>query len=128
MKLKQIIGMTFISERIAFTDIHNAGTIFGVIYHQVLCFLNNNNVILKNRIEINRAPFPEWSKNIENESWSGKYEFDIDDKHVKCSFTNDKNKSTKIIYANFATEDLLICEVYENGNHYGQGKVFEKIS
>lgn len=119
--------MKFKSGRLASTDIHNAGTVFGVIYRQILAFSDNETVVLTNSIEINRASYPEWRESIENEKWTGTYKFDIDDKHVKCSMTNDKTKETKEIYADFASDNLLICEVYENGLDHGRGQVFEKV-
>ena len=33
----------------------------------------------------------------------------------------------KKIYADFASDDLLIAEVYENESHHGQGQAFNKI-
>ncbi|MCP2045815.1 hypothetical protein [Pontibacter sp. HSC-36F09] len=112
----------------ALTDIHNAGSIFGIIYRQILTFTDAGQVTLTNDIEITRAGLIEWKENLENEKWIGTYKFDSDDKHVKCILTNYKNNIKKEIYAAFATDSLLICEVYTGGSNKGQGQVFEKIN
>ena len=127
MEIRKIKGMKFKSGPFASTDIHNAGSIFGIVYYQILCFLDNGHVTIHNEIIINRASFPEWSDRIENEKWEGLYSFDSDDKHVMCNLTNTKTTIKKKIYADFASDDLLIAEVYENESHHGQGQAFNKI-
>ncbi len=124
--MRQIRGMKFKSGRLALTDIHNAGSIFGIIYRQILTFEDAGQVTLNNEIEVIRGGLVEWRENIENEKWIGTYEFDSDDKHVKCIMTNHKNKIRKEVYATFASDNLLICEVYTGGQNHGQGQVFEK--
>ena len=118
--------MRFKSARLALTEIHNAGSIFGIIYRQVLAFQENGHVTMDNEIEISQGGLAERRKNLEDENWVGTYKFDSDDKHVKCILTNAKTKVKKVIYADFASENILICEVY-NGDSHGQGQVFEKI-
>lgn len=59
--------MKFRSELIASTDIHNGGSIFGIVYSQLLYFKENRQVTIHKEITINRASSPEWSEGIENE-------------------------------------------------------------
>ncbi len=118
--------MKFRSGPFASTDIHNAGSIFGIVYDQVLEFNENGNVAMHNEIKINRASFPEWRERIEQEKWSGEYSFDPDNKHVKCEMTELKTGITKIFYADFVSENMLLAEVYDNGSYQGKGQVFEK--
>lgn len=126
MKLRQLVGMRFKSARLALTDIHNAGSIFGIIYSQVLTFKENGHLTMVNEIEISQGGLAEWKKKLEDENWVGTYKFDLDDKHVKCILINEKTKVTKVVFADFASDNILMCEVY-NGESHGQGQVFEKI-
>lgn len=128
MEIRKIKGMKFRSGPFASTDIHNGGSIFGIIYSQILYFNENGQVTIHNEITLNRASFPEWSDGIENEKWEGTYSFDSDDKHVKCVLTNNKTKVSKQIYADFATDNILLAEVYDNESHHGNGQVFNIIN
>lgn len=116
--------MKFRSGPFASTDIHNGGSIFGIIYSQILDFKENGQVTMHNEITFNRASFPEWSEGIENEKWQGSYSFDSDDKHVKCVLTNIKTNASKKIFADFVSDNILLAEVYDNDSNHGNGQVF----
>jgi hypothetical protein len=124
MNLQKIRGMKFISGPYAKTDIHNGGSIFGIIYTQLLQFHDENKVTLQNRVLINRG-MRGWQQAAENERWEGTYT--IDDKHVKCELTDLLSSSKQTIYAAFASDELLISEVFEGERKSGKGKVFSKI-
>ena len=126
MELKEIVDKTFQSERIAITDIFNAGNIFGIVYRQRLIFKKNYVVILENKIELGKSN-SQRCENLENENWSGKFTIDKEGKHVKCELTNLKSAATKTIIADYISEGILISEVYNNGSNSGQGKIFEIV-
>ena len=127
MELKEILNKTFQSERIAITDIFNAGNIFGIVYRQRLIFKKNNVVILENKIELGKSN-SQRCENLENENWSGKFTIDKEGKHVKCELINLKSANTKTILADYISDGILIGEVYNNGSNSGEGKIFEIIT
>lgn len=119
----QVLGKTFISGPLAETDIHNGGTIFGVIYYQYLEFISENEVKIKNRITFNRG-MANWQESKEKEIWTGHYIAESDNKHLKCELTY-MNAKTKL-YIDFVDENTLMCEEYfmDNG---GKGRVFFNV-
>ena len=60
----QVLGKTFISAPLAETDIHNGGTIFGMIYYQYLKFISENEVKITNRVKFNRGMI-DWQESKE---------------------------------------------------------------
>lgn len=127
MNINRILGMTFRSGPFAMTDIHNGGSIFGVIYHEVLSFGENGNVTMHKEIEADRSGGIGWKENMEKERWTGTCEFDRDGKHVKCSLQNALTQREKVLYADFAGENRLIAEVYDHGSVSGRGQVFTRV-
>ena len=128
MNIKEVIGKEFQSERIASTDIHNAGSIFGYVFRQVIEFHDNGRLTMINKLEKNKGALSDWKEYRENEKWEGTYTFDSDDKHVKCSLLKTGSTNKKTIYADFVDKDILICEMYENGSDYPKGGlIFEGI-
>ena len=126
MNIKDIKQKTFKSGPLAMTDIHNAGTIFGVIYYEMLSFGDNNVVEIKNEIILNRG-VKDYENMLREDKWTGTYRFDIDGKHAECVLHNSRNKKIKKMYVDFATNELLICEVYEGTSQIGQGQVFQFV-
>ena len=128
MNIKEVKRKKFQSERIAYTDIHNAGSIFGYIYRQELEFYDNGRLTMINKLENNRGMLSNWQEHRENEKWEGTYSFDIDSKHVKCNLLQKGTTNKKTIYADLIENGVLICEVYDNSSDYPTGgQIFEII-
>ncbi len=119
--------MTFRSGPFALTDMHNGGSIFGVVYSEVLAFGKNGEVTLHNEIESDRSGGIGWKENAEQERWTGACHFDQDGKHVKCTLRCGRTQREKVIYADFAGAYRLIAEVYDGGSDHGRGQVFMRI-
>jgi hypothetical protein len=120
-----IQGQLFISGPLAMTDIHNGGTIFGIIYYELLEFSSEQRVTLKNTVTFNRG-MKGWQDQKESESWEGVYEVASDNKHVFCNLHSNKNNRKRRLYADFADGATLLCEEYEEMGGVGQGRVFSK--
>ncbi len=116
----QVLRKTFISAPLAESDIHNGGTIFGIIYYQYLEFVSENEVKITNRITFNRG-MANWQESKKKEIWIGHYTVESDNKHIKCelSYMNAKTK----LYIDFADENTLLCEEYFMSDN-GKGRVF----
>ncbi len=127
MEITKVLGMTFRSGPLAMTDIHNGGSIFGIVYYEVFMFGANGDVTLHKEIETDRSGGIGWKENMEKEQWTGTCEFDRDGKHVKCTLHNTRTKREKIIYADFAGGNRLIAEVYDEGREGARGQVFTRI-
>lgn len=119
-----IEGQVFISGPIAMTDIHNGGTIFGIIYYQYLEFVSDNQVKITNKVTFNRG-MQDWQDSKEKESWVGFYQIDSDNKHIKCELTYMKKKTT--LYADFIDNETLLCEEYYMDEGIGRGRVFSSV-
>ena len=127
MDIKRIRGMTFRSGPMAITDIHNAGSIIGIIYHEILRFGEIGDVSLHKVIELDRSGGIGWKESIEKERWVGTYDVDQDGKHVRCTLRNTPAQREKVIYADFAGENQLIAEVHDQGSASGRGQVFTRV-
>ncbi len=127
MEISLVLGMSFRSGPFAMTDIHNGGSIFGVVYYEVLTFGKNGDVSMHKEIESDRSGGIGWKENMEKERWSGTCEFDRDGKHVKSTLVNTRTQQEKVSYADFAGEHRLIAEVYDHGKEVGRGQVFDRI-
>ncbi|WP_026976837.1 hypothetical protein [Flavobacterium tegetincola] len=115
-----VLGKTYISAPLAETDIHNGGTIFGIIYYQYLEFISENEVKITNRITfIRRMAGLHESK--QKEIWTGYYKVESDKKHIKCELTHRNAKT--ILYIDLVDENTLLCEEYFM-DHDGKGRVF----
>lgn len=121
--MNQVLGKTFISGPLAETDIHNGGTIFGIIYYQYLEFISENEVKMTNRITFNRG-MANWQESKEKEIWTGHYTVESGEKHIKCEL-NYMNEKTRL-YIDFVDENTLLCEEYFMDND-GKGRVFFKV-
>lgn len=124
IKIDNILGKIFISGPLAMTDIHNGGTIFGIVYYQYLEFISETQVKITNKVTFNRG-MKDWQDSKENETWIGYYEVDSDNKHVKCELTYMKGKTK--LYIDLIDEDTLLCEEYIMDDYNGIGRVFSKI-
>ena len=122
-----MLGMTFRTGPLVLTDMHNGGSIFGVIYMQVLTFGTGGEVTLHNEIEADRTYGLGWKEVMERERWTGFSQFDPDGKHVKCTLVNERTQREKVIYADFSGPDRLIAEVYDEGSEHGRGQVYTRI-
>ena len=120
-----IQGQTFTSGPLAMTDIHNGGTIFGVIYYELLRFSSEHSVTIRNTATFNRG-MKGLQDQIESECWEGTYEVDLDNKHIVCNLRSNKNSRKRKLYVDFADETTLLCEEYEETGGVGQGRVFSK--
>ena len=120
---RKVLGKTFISGPLAETDIHNGGTIFGIIYYQYLEFLSENEVKITSKVTFNRG-MANCQESKEKEIWIGHYAVDSDKKHIKCELTYMNEKAT--FYIDFADENTLLCEEYFMDNH-GKSRVFVKL-
>lgn len=128
MDITKIIGMKFKSTALVSTDIHNGGTIFGIIYYQIIEFFQNDIVKISNVIAIDNSSTLNWSERVKNENWAGKYTFASDFKHVKCELKYQKTEIKKVFYANFFSENILVAEIYDNEATTGYSQVYEKIN
>ena len=124
MEITKVLGMTFRTGPLVLTDMHNGGSIFGVIYVQVLSFGEGGEVTLHNEIEADRSHGLGWKEAMERERWTGSCSFDPDGKHVKCTLVNERTQREKVIYADFSGPERLITEVYDDGSAHGRGQVF----
>lgn len=120
-----IQGQLFISGPLAMTDIHNGGTIFGIIYYELIEFSSEQRVTIKNTVTFNRG-MKGWHDQIESESWEGVYKVDSDSKHVVCNLHSNKKNKKRKLYVDFADEATLLCEEYEEAGGVGRGRVFSK--
>jgi hypothetical protein len=127
MQITKVLGMTFRAGPLVLTDMHNGGSIFGVVFSEVLTFANNGDVTLHKEIETDRSDGTGWKEAAEQERWTGACQFDPDGKHVKCTLRNGRTQREKVIYADFAGADRLIAEVYDEGSERGRGQVFTRI-
>jgi hypothetical protein len=127
MEITKVLGMTFRTGPLVITDMHNGGSIFGVVYTQVLAFGVNGEVTLRNEVEADRSHGPGGKEVLDRERWSGSCTFDPDGKHVKCTLVNERTQHEKVIYADFAGADRLIAEVYDEGSEHGRGQVYTRI-
>jgi hypothetical protein len=119
--------MRFRSGPFAITDLHNGGSIIGIIYHEVLVFGEKGEVALHKEIELDRSGGNGWKESLQRERWTGTFELDADGKHVKCSLRNAQTQEEKIIYADSVGENGLIAEVYSRGSMSGIGQVFTRM-
>ncbi|MNK00611.1 hypothetical protein D3C87_183990 [compost metagenome] len=124
MTKDQIKGKVFTSGPLAMTDIHNGGSIFGIIFSQYLEFISDNEVNITNKVTFNRG-MQDWQDSKEKEYWKGFYEIDRDDKHIRCELTYENKKI--VLYADFIDDDTLLCEEYFNCEDNGQGRVFSRV-
>jgi hypothetical protein len=83
MNIENIIGHTFISGPHAMTDIHNGGTIVGIIYYTSFEFSVPNKIKVTNKVTFNRG-MNVWQESKEKEIWTGFYKIDINHKHLEC--------------------------------------------
>ncbi|MFD2287081.1 hypothetical protein GJU39_10560 [Pedobacter petrophilus] len=120
--MNQVLGKIFISGPLAETDIHNGGSIFGIIYYQFLEFISHNEVKITNRVTFNRG-MANWQESKENEIWNGHYTVENGKKHIKCELTCMSTKTK--LYIDFIDENTLLCEEYFMDNT-GKGRVFVK--
>ena len=114
---EKVLGKTFISGPLAMTDIHNGGTIFGIIYYQYLEFVSENQVKMTHKVTFNRG-MKDWQDSKENQTWTGV------NKHIKCELTFMKGKTK--FYIDFIDENTLLCEEYFMDDN-GEGRVFSKV-
>lgn len=119
--IDKAIGKTFISGPLAKTDIHNGGTIFGIIYYQYLEFISKTEVRITNKVTFNRG-MREGQDSKEKEIWMGACSLDSDKKHIKCNLSYMNLKKT--LYVDFIDEETLLCEEYFMDDFNGEGKVF----
>lgn len=120
----KVLSQSFISGPLAMTDIHNGGTIFGIIYYQKLEFISENEVKMTNKVTFNRG-MKDWQDSKENQTWTGTYSVDSDSKHIICELTFMKLKTK--IYVDFIDEQTLLCEEYFMEEESGHGRVFSKV-
>ncbi|MEO5911763.1 MAG: hypothetical protein ABIP95_12810 [Pelobium sp.] len=123
ISIEKVLGKTFISGSLAKTDIHNGGTIFGIIYNQYLEFISKKEVKLTNKVTFNRG-MKDWQNAKESEIWIGAYSVDSDNKHIKCNLTCMNLK--KNLYIDFIDEETLLCEEYLTDEN-GSGCVFSRL-
>ncbi len=127
MVITKVLGLTFREGPLVLTGMHNGGSIFGVIYSEVLTFGRNGDVTLHKEVETDRSAGMGWKESLEQERWIGTCQFDPDGKHVKCTLLNARTERAKVIYADLAGADRLIAEVYDEGSDRGRGQVFTRI-
>lgn len=122
--IRSVEGRRFISGPLAVTDIHNAGSIIGVVFQQVLEFGNSGSATLRNEVIADSSGGLGWDKSIRMAKWTGTYAFDPDGKHVKCTLSVADGSKGIVVYADLIAPDMLLAEVYEDGRNYGRGQVF----
>ncbi len=120
----QVVGQTFISGPLAMTDIHNGGTIFGIVYYQQLAFISDTEVEMTNKVTFNRG-MKDWQHSKENETWIGFYKADVDGKHIACELSY-KNMNKKL-FVDFIDDNTLFCEAYFMEEFDGKSSVFTKL-
>lgn len=118
-----MLGKTFVSGPMANTDMHNGGTVFGVIYYQYLKFISKNEVQITNKVVFNRG-MKEWQDHKEKEIWIGYYSVDSNCKHIKCELTY--LNETTILYIDLIDENTLLCNEYIMDNS-GKGRIFKNM-
>ena len=119
----KVLGKTFISGPLAKTDIHNGGTIFGIVYYQYLEFTAKNQLKLTNKVTFNRG-MKDWQDSKEREIWIGTYSVATDHKHIKCELTYMTERTT--FYIDFIDENTLLCdESFKDED--SKGRVFSKV-
>ena len=119
----EVLGKTFISGPLAETDIHNGGSIFGIIYYQYLEFFSENKAKITNKVTFNSG-MANWQESKEKEIWIGHYAVETDKKHIKCELIYLDAKTT--LYIDFVDENTLLCEEYFMDDN-GSGRVFVKV-
>ena len=120
----KVVGKTFVSGPLAMTDIHNGGTIFGIIYYQYLAFVSETEVKMYNKVTFNRG-MKDWQESKESEIWTGSYKGDADNKQLRCEL--NYQTFTKRLYVDYIDEDTLLCVEHWMDDLEGKSKVFTKL-
>lgn len=126
MKADLLLNKTFVSGPHAMTDIHNAGSIFGVIFNRILVFEENNNITLKNEIKVNRG-MADWEKFLKSDNWAGKYELALGNKHFKCTLIKNDSNKKMTMYIDIVEEGLIFGEFYYDNEGHGHSFAFKQI-
>ena len=124
MEIDKIIGHKFVSGPLALTDIHNGGSIFGIVFYNYIEFSLDNKVNITSKVTVNRA-LKEWQESKEKEFWSGEFTINKDNKHIVCKLSYLGQKKT--IYIDNINDDILICEEYLENNSLASSYVFTKL-
>ena len=119
----KVAGKTFVSGPLAMTDIHNGGTIFGIIYYQYLVFVSETEVKMYNKVTFNRG-MKDWQELKENEIWKGFFKVDVDYKHVRCDL--NYQAFSKRLCVDCIDEDTLLCVAYTEDEQTGVSNVFSQ--
>lgn len=125
--LENLTGKRFTTGLMAETDIHNAGTIFGIIFKEILMFGKGGHVVLFNEVLHDRTAFQSWSESIMNKKLFGICS--QEEKHVKCVFHTGVTGYTHEMYFILIEENLILAEEWhvtsDSSSH--ASKVFSLI-
>jgi hypothetical protein len=94
----------------ASTDIHNGGTVFGIIFRQVLQFDNELRATLTNEIFSDKHVMDAWTVSFKKRIYQGTCT--INEKHAYILFSNAVDELVIEFYFKETEPGILLCEYY----------------